>query len=100
MRSALCAGILLGCESPPERAQRLVMRGDAALARGEVDDADRFYSGALRAQPGMPEAAAGRGRVFLQSGDSLSARRLVAGCDLSVYNRTRSKAEPLRCAGP
>lgn len=47
----------------------------------------------------MPDGALNRDRLGWvgvgRMGYALAARLLEAGCDLSVYNRTRSKAEPL-----
>ena len=37
----------------------------------------------------------GAGRM----GYSMASRLLKAGCDLSIYNRTRAKAEPLAALG-
>jgi len=57
------------------RYWRLVRRGDAALADGQLESADQAYRQAERLQPGSPDTWLGLGDVARRRGDTLSAEQ-------------------------
>ncbi|XXX79557.1 tetratricopeptide repeat protein [Sorangium sp. So ce134] len=61
-------------ELAPEDVETLVALGDAHLARGRIDDAERWARAALEAAPEHAGALALMGHVLLRRGDVSGAR--------------------------
>lgn len=76
-REALDLGVAQAAPGP-ERAQALLLRAEAALARHEDEAAQRDFEAALALVPETPAAAAGLAELAAQRGEPAPARALEA----------------------
>jgi len=82
---------LLGCRSPAEKAQALIIEAEAAVAAGEVDEADRLYLLSLE-HVRLPAALSGRAELMLARGEAREAHRLMFPCKDKECDASRLKS--------
>ena len=82
---------LLGCRSPAEKAQALIIEAEAAGAAGEVDEADRLYLLSLE-HVRLPAALSGRAELMLARGEAREAHRLMFPCKDKECDASRLKS--------
>ena len=79
LRTALV--LCLACKSPEEKALEALDAGQAALKRGDLDEAEKLFQQALEHDPGQPRAITGKATLLLERGDPVAALEVSSTCD-------------------